>query len=148
MVSQISEKAILGMPFLVAQCNGAMNFEQPVVNVRGRPLTCTDRQGRLLLSKVQIVRDVVVPTSMEMTVPCRVTTENHHPLRLRESCPSGPSLAVSLNWPRPKEGVTARCLNLTNQPYHLQAWSVLGSYSRMEDHQVADEPPSPRSGPP
>ena len=134
------------MPFLVAhQC--AMNFEQPVVTVRGCPLTCTDRQGRLLLSKVQILRDVVVPARTDMTVPCRVTTENHCPLGLIESCPGERPLAASLNRPGPKGGVTARCLNLMNQPYHLQAGSVVGSYTRVKDHQVDDKPPSPGFGP-
>ncbi|XP_067950499.1 uncharacterized protein [Watersipora subatra] len=46
-ISQISEDAILGMPFLTAnQC--ALEFDRPVVKVDGRALACTDRHGWLL----------------------------------------------------------------------------------------------------
>ncbi|XP_067951798.1 uncharacterized protein [Watersipora subatra] len=142
-VSQISKDTISRMPFLVAhQC--AMNFEQPVVTMRGHLLTCTDRQGKLFLSKVQILRDVVVPARMEMTVLCRVI---NYPLRLIEGCPSGLPLAASFNRHEPKGGMTARCLNLINQPYHLWAGSVVSSYTGVEDHQVDDKPLSSGSRP-
>ena len=43
-VSRINEYAILGMPFLVAH-NCAMKFNQPIVQVDGRKLKCTDRHS-------------------------------------------------------------------------------------------------------
>ncbi|XP_067944968.1 uncharacterized protein [Watersipora subatra] len=144
--SKISKDAIIGMPFLVAhQCT--MNFEQPIVTVWGRSLIFTNRQGQLLLGKVQMLHDVVVPARTDITVPCRVTTKNPCLLELIDSCPGGPLMANSLNRPGLKGGVTARCLNLTNHPYHLRAGSVVGSYTGVEDHQVDDEPPFSGPGP-
>ena len=40
-VSRINEDALLGMPFLVAH-NCSMEFHQPIVQVDGRKLKCTD----------------------------------------------------------------------------------------------------------
>ena len=47
--SQISEEVILKTPLLVArQC--AIEFQQHVVSVNGRPLACTNRFGQSLLN--------------------------------------------------------------------------------------------------
>ena len=59
-VSRINEDAILGMPFLVTH-NCSIEFHQPVIQVDGRKLKCMDRQGRLLISSVQVIRELVVP---------------------------------------------------------------------------------------
>ena len=59
-VSRINEDAILGMPFLVAH-NCSIEFHQPVIQVDGRKLKCTDRHGRLLISSVQVTRELIVP---------------------------------------------------------------------------------------
>ena len=54
-VSQMSEDAMLGLPFFVAhQC--ALEIEQLVIRVDGRQLFCTNWHGRLLLSKEQVIR--------------------------------------------------------------------------------------------
>ena len=60
MVRRIIKDAILGMPFLVAQ-NRVMDFKQPMIQVDGSQLTCTDQQRRLLLSHIQALREVVIP---------------------------------------------------------------------------------------
>ena len=67
-VSRINEDAILGMPFLVAH-NCAMEFDQPVVRVDGKKLKCTDRHGRLLVSSVQVTRELVVPPGQKWLSP-------------------------------------------------------------------------------
>ena len=59
-VSRINEDAILSMPFLVAH-NCAMEFNQPIVQVDGKKLKCTDRHGQLLVSSVQVTHELVVP---------------------------------------------------------------------------------------
>ena len=46
-ISRINEDAILGMPFLVAH-NCSIEFNQPMTQVDGKRLKCTDRHGRLL----------------------------------------------------------------------------------------------------
>ena len=112
-VSRISEDAILGMPFLVAH-NCAMEFNQSTVQVDGKRLKCTDRHGRLLVSSVQVTRELVVPPRTEMTVPCRVTTQNFCPLGVIERQTDGLPIATSLNRPGVRVKMVARCLNLTN----------------------------------
>ena len=72
-VSYTSDGAILRMPFLVAQ-GCVIKCQQSVVTVNGCSLTCMDRYGQLLLSKVQVVSDVVVPARTERAVPCRMLT--------------------------------------------------------------------------
>ena len=67
-VSRINEDAILGLPFLVAH-NCAMEFNQPIVQVDGRKLKCTDQHGRLLVSSVPITHGLVIPPRTEMAVP-------------------------------------------------------------------------------
>ena len=83
MVSRINEDAILGMPFLVAH-NCAMKFNQPIVQMDGSKLKCTDWHCRLLVSSVQIIHELVVPPRTEMTVPSRVTTRKFCPLGVIE----------------------------------------------------------------
>ena len=136
-VSQISEDAILGMPFLVAH-NCSMDFNQPVVQVDGRKLTCTDRHGRLLLSNLQVTREVVVPPRTEMNIQCRVAAKNFSPVGLIEGNPGGLPVASSLNRPSWDGGVVARCLNLTEQPMMLRAGSVIGTFTGVEKDQIDD----------
>ena len=50
-ISQISEDAILGMPFLVER-RCAMDFQRPVLQIDGHEIKCTDRQGRLLANSI------------------------------------------------------------------------------------------------
>ena len=52
-----------------------MEFNQPIVQVDGRKLKCTDRNGCLLVSSVQITQELAVPPRTEMVVPSRVTTK-------------------------------------------------------------------------
>ena len=68
-VSRISKDAMLGMPFLVAQ-NGSIESNQPIVQVDRRKLKCTNWHGRLLVSKVQVTRELEIPPETEMAVPC------------------------------------------------------------------------------
>ena len=71
-VSQLSEDAILGMPFLAAhEC--ALSFQKPVLTIDGQELACSDRHGRLLASRVQVLRPTTIPVSYtHLTLP---TTE-------------------------------------------------------------------------
>lgn len=86
-LSHISKDAILGMPFLVAHyCT--MEFKRPILRVEGKELTCSDRHGHLLLSKIQIMREVVVTLQIEMMIQCQVTAQNFRPVRLTEGWPA------------------------------------------------------------
>ena len=139
-VSRINEDAILGMPFLVAH-NCSMEFQQPIIQVDGHKLKCTDRHGRLLISSVQITKELVVPPRTEMAVPCRVTTRNFCPLGVIEGQTDGLPVATSLNRPGAHGKVVARCLNVTGQPIRLKAGTTIGTFTGVEERQVEDFQP-------
>ena len=82
-VSSISEDAILGMPFLAAH-NCTMDFGRPVLTINGRELTCTDRHGWLLASRVQICWGVTISPETETNILCRLTSRNHCPIGMVE----------------------------------------------------------------
>ena len=59
-VGEIDADAILGMPFL-AKHECQLNFQRNTLTLQGQELTCTDRQGRVLLSKLQACQPTEVP---------------------------------------------------------------------------------------
>ena len=59
-VSPLPEDVIMGMPFLIDQ-HCEINFQYPVMTVNGQKLACTDRKGRPLSSKVQVLQTIVLP---------------------------------------------------------------------------------------
>lgn len=67
--SRLSEDAILGMSCLTAR-NCYLEFARPVLLVDGREFTCTDRHGRLLISDVQVTREVLIPYRTETAHLC------------------------------------------------------------------------------
>ena len=83
-ISQISEDAILSMPFLKNH-DCCMEFTKPVVTLRGRELVCTDRYRRLMASRVQTIRKVTIPPKTEVAISCRLTSHNYAPEGLIES---------------------------------------------------------------
>ena len=70
-VSQLNEDAILGMPFLTAH-SCRMEFDRPVISLRGKELTCTDKHGRLMIAKVQAWKSTVIQPGTEVSVVCRL----------------------------------------------------------------------------
>ncbi|XP_067943127.1 uncharacterized protein [Watersipora subatra] len=94
-VSQISEDTILGMPFVMAhQC--LMEFARPMVKVDGKPLACTDRAGKLLQNKVQLIRDLVVSARTEVAVRCTYTSvETPPPIAGTPSLKGGPAVPIT-----------------------------------------------------
>ena len=82
-ISQINEDAILGMPFLIAQ-HCAIDFGRPVLRMGDRELVCTDRHGRVLVSRVQLLREGTIPPDTEMLLLGRLNTRSHPDLGLVE----------------------------------------------------------------
>ena len=118
-----------------------MEFDQPAVQIDGKKLKCMDRHGRLLVSSVQVTREVVVPPRTEMAVPCRVTTRNFCPLGVIEGRKDGLPVAASLNRPGVQGRTVTRCLNLTDQPTRLKAGTTIGTFTGVEEKQVEDLQP-------
>ena len=136
-VSQISEDAILGMPFLAAH-SCKMEFGNPIIEVQGKKLQCTDRHGRLLVSQVQVWREVTVQPGTEASIVCRVTSRNYAPIGVIIGCKEDIPIAASLNKPDDKGKVIVRCLNLTSQPLKVPAGYTLGSYTAVEEKEIYD----------
>ena len=74
LVCRISDDGILGMSFLREQdCSVAC--DKGLLVVRGAPIQCTDKMGRLLANKVQVVRTLVLPPEAETQVCCRLNPD-------------------------------------------------------------------------
>lgn len=131
-ISQINEDAILGMPFLRAQ-GCAMDFGRPVLRMGDRELVCTDRHERVLVSRVQLLREVIIPPNTEMLIRGRLNTRSHPDLGLIEPEPDGPIVAASLSKPDTKGLLLVRCNNPTSQPLKLSSGITLGSYTGVDD---------------
>ena len=109
MISQISKDAILGMPLLRAQ-GCAMDFGRPVLRMGERELVCTDSHGRVLVSRVQLLREITIPPNTEMLIQGRLNTRSHPDLGLIKPEPDGPLVAASLSRPYSKQTLLVRCV--------------------------------------
>ena len=78
-VNQLNEDAILGIPFLTAHCC-KMECDRPVISLRGKELTCTDKHVRLMIAKVQAWKSTVIQPGTEVSVVCMISTRNYSPL--------------------------------------------------------------------
>ena len=136
-ISQISEDAILGMPFLTNH-DCRIEFTKPVVTFGGRELVCTDRYGRLMVSRVQTVRKVTIPPQTEVALSCRLTSHNYAPEGLIESSSDKVVLASSINRPGEKGSVLVRCMNPTNQPLELPAGTTIGTFTSIDQTDVSE----------
>ena len=134
-VCPLQEDAILGMPFLMDQ-HCEINFQYPVVTVNGQKLACTDREGRPLSSKVQVVRTTVLPPRSEVIVTCRLTTRSYQPLGMVEGAGDQCIVAASLHQPDEKGRVALRCMNLAEHPVDVAAGSVIGCYTGIQDADI------------
>ena len=136
-VSQISEDAILGMPFL-ANHDCRMDFTKPVVTIGERELVCTDRYGRLMASRVQTVKKITIPPRTEVALSCRLTSHNHAPEGIIESLNDKVVLANSVNRPGVKGAVIVRCLNPTSQPLELPAGTTIGTFTSIDQQDISE----------
>ena len=133
----VNEDIILGMPYLTKhKCS--MDFARGCVVVEGRELMCTDKHGRFLTTKVQVVKEVVIPPCSESTVLGRVTAKRHWSLGLVEGREGGPLVAASISRPDTDGRLLLRCMNLTNQPLCVNAGSVVGSFVGVDEADVED----------
>ena len=137
-VSQISEDAILGMPFLAAR-DCTMRFDRPVVTLEGRELPCTDRFGRSLTSSVQVLRNVTLEPGTEAAIRCRVSAEKHFPLGIIEGRSAELPIATSLNKPDDRRQVIVRCLNATNSVRVVRAGTTVATFTGIEEQDVQSQ---------
>ena len=135
LVCPLKEDAIIGMPFLTDQCC-EMNFQESTLVVNGQKLICTDRDGRPLVSKVQVVRTMTLQPRSEMVVTCRITTHTYQPLGMVEGSGDRYMVAASLHLPDEKGRVALRCLNPTDSPVQVASGTVIGSYTGVDETEI------------
>ena len=147
LVCRISDDGILGMSFLREQdCSVAC--DKGLLIVKGTTVQCTDKTGRLLASKVQVVRTSVLPPEAEIQVCSRLNLEPSTPIGLIKSLleqDTGLAVAATLGKPTSDGRVLVRCLNLTSEPQQLKSGMVIGVYQPVEDEQIEDPPIQARS---
>ena len=142
LVCRISDDGILGMSFLREQdCSVAC--DKGLLVMRGTPIPCTDKMGRLLSNKVQVVRTLVLPPEAEAQVCCRLNSAPSAPIGLIESLLEqdvGVAVAATLGRPSSDGSVLVRCWNLSSEPQELRSGSVIGLYQPVEEEQVEEAP--------
>ena len=147
LVSRISDDGILGMSFLREQdCSVAC--DKGLLVMKGVPIPCTDKTGRLLANKVQVVRTLTLPPEAETQVCCRLNSEPSTPIGLIESMigqDTGIAIAATLGRPSPDGRVLVRCLNLSSEPQELKSGSIIGLYQPVDDDQVEEHSVHARS---
>ena len=134
--SQISEGAILSMPFL-ANHDCQMKFTKPVVTVGERKLACKDKYGRLMASRVQAVKKVTISPKTEVALFCQLASHNYSPEWLIKSSSNKIVLANSINRPDEKGAVTVRCMNPTSQHLELPAGTTIGTFTSINKTDVS-----------
>ena len=147
LVCRISDDGILGMSFLREQ-DCSIACDKGLLIVHGTPVQCTDKAGRLLTNKVQVVRTLVLPPEAEVQVCCRLNSEPSSPIGLIESLlgqDTGLAVAATLGKPTADGKVIVRCLNLTSEPQQLRSGLVIGLYQPVEEDQVEESSVHARS---
>ena len=135
MVGHIDEDVILGMPFLTKQ-GCALDFRRNVLALQEQELRCTDRQGRPLMSKVQIYRDVELHPRCETTAIGRIQESATFSPGVVESKTTDILIAASLNQPDNKGRLLLRCLNVTDQPVKLTSGTIVGEFIAVEEDDI------------
>ena len=143
-VARTHHDAILGMDFLQDGC--VLDLGKALMTVEGKELSCTDRFGTLLASKVQVLRPTIIPPESEYSVACRISNPVSGRQGLIEGNGDG-SIAVAACLVSPtlkKRTVPVRCWNPSSYPLTLRAGSVIASYTAVTEHQVVtmDEEPA------
>ena len=134
-VGHTDEDAILGTPFLTGQ-ECTLDFARGSVTIGNKELVCTDRQGRPLMNKVQIYRDMELPPHQEVSVLGRVPKAAALQSGVIEGNFEHVLLAASLNTPNKDGVVLLRCLNTSAQTIKLPAGTIVGQLLTVEDKDI------------
>ena len=138
LVFRISDNAILGMEYL-SRHDCSMLCDKRLWMMGGKTIQCTDRMGRLLANKVQIIWTLILPPGREVHVNCRLNSEPSGLVGLIEgllSRESGVAVAATLDRPRTRREVTVCCMNLGMKPRELEAGMVIRIYQPVEEDQI------------
>ena len=136
-IGQSDEDIILGMSFFIKN-DCTLDFKRGTLELQGKQLVCTDRNGHPLMYKVQVYKGVELPPGEEVTVAGRVPVEAAQFQGIVEGYGEKVLVAASLNQPDSKGRILLWCLNLSGQPVKLAAGAVVGEWHRIEEKDVQD----------
>ena len=134
-IGRSDEDIILGMSFFVEN-DCSLDFRRGTLKLQGKELACTDREGRPLVYRVQVYKDVELPPGEEITVAGRVPKEAANLQGIVEGQQEEVIIAASLNQPDEKGRLLLRCLNLADQPVRLTAGTVVGEWHRVDEKDI------------
>ena len=136
-IGQSDEDVILGMSFFQKN-DCALDFRRGTLELQGKELVCTDREGNPMMYKVQIYKGVELLSGQEVTVTGRVLVEASRFQGLVEGRSSEVLIAAMLSQPDPKGCILLRCLNASSQPVKLAAGAVVGEWYRIEEEDIQE----------
>ena len=136
-IGQSDEDVILGMSFFQKN-DCTLDFRRGTLELQGKELVCTDREGNPMMYKVQIYKGVELLPGQEVTVTGRVPVEASRFQGLVEGRSSEVLIAATLNQPDPKGCILLRCLNASGQPVRLAAGAVVGEWCRVEEEDIQE----------
>ena len=136
-VGHSDEDIILGMSFFVKH-SCSLDFSRGTLKLGGKELTCTDREGRPMLYRVQVYKTVELPPGREVTVAGRVPREAAHLQGVTEGRSEKILIASSLNQPDAEGRILLRCLNVSDQPVELTAGVVVGEWLRIREEDIQE----------
>ena len=135
LICPISDDAILGLDFLQDhQCT--IMFKSAALQIGDKILTCEDRDGRRLSSKVHALRQITIGPTSHLEVECQLSSDPEDEMGLVESwtTPQGLMVASSINRPTARR-LRLQCLNPTEAPLTVKVGDVLGFYQAVEEVQ-------------
>lgn len=136
-MSQISDDAILGMPFLEEhRCR--VYFEKVTLHLAAQDLVCNDRYGRLLRSHIQVVNQQHINPCSAMLLADKIPTQNQKSLELAERRNFLVFIAFCVSIPDKCEQTTGHCVNSTNQALQIRAGPVVGPYTTIDETDIQE----------
>ena len=138
-VAGVKDDVILGIPFLEGnKCT--LQFDDATLVVNGTSLPCTDREGKFLNCKVQVVKPVELAARTEQIVMCRLNFQPASAIGLVEGisrwCKQGVLVAAAVCASDKRQCVPVRVLNGASVPLLIPAGTHLAGYRSLTEQQV------------
>lgn len=137
-MEQITQNGMLGLDFLKNGC--PVEVGRAVGKIDKRKLTCTNKNGKLLCAKVQVLKTMKFEPGGKFLVTCGFSNPvpGKHGL-VKGGVNSGLTLAVLACLVRSNkyDVMPVRCFSPTSHPVTIPAESVIGSYVLITDEKIS-----------
>lgn len=118
-----------------------MDVGRATIHIDGHKLACTDKEGTLLSTQVQVIKTIKVPARKEFSVACRLTALVKGTMGLVEDSDphrhSNNAVAACLVKPDECRRMLVRIYNPSVHSIPLKSGKVIGRYISIEEPQVA-----------